>query len=802
MRRAMLLRAVVAGVLTIGVAGPQARGQAANQSLDGKVIKRVEVVGNVRTEAKYILDQVRAQAGQIYTRATSDQDLRTIAATERFVTVRAEVVPTTDDQVIVRFVVEERPLVVSVEVTGVRQFKEEQIRDGLTVRVGQGIDTFGIEVDRKTILDMYKKKGFGLTSVDVDKELLKQGVVRYAVIEGPKSVIRKVLFEGNSNIKSGRLKWKVTTKTTFWFFRKGILDDEKLMSDLVTVKEQYLKKGFLDARVSYSLEYSEDKKNVTVRFIVVEGPRYQVDKIEVSGNEVFSEAEVLRDNKLAPGAFAERDRIDALQKKIENLYGEQGYIYRNVELTTRYTDTPGKVDLRITITEGKPYLVGRVIVRGNPNVQDRVIRRQVRIYPDQTFDMVRVKKSIDRLKGTRLFQDVTITPITAAGNPDGVRDALVTVAEGQTGRFLVGAGVSTNAGLVGQISLEQSNFDIMNPPRDFGELMRGQAWKGAGQFFRILMEPGTEFQRYRVTFEEPYLLDSPYSFSNDFYYFTRERETWDEQRLGDIFAFGRRFGDIWSATLAFRAEQVTIKSPSDTNGNGISDANYFLTDPSTGRLVGPYNDSAQEVLDQKGSHFLTSIKPAVSRDTTDSRSFPTTGTRMSASWEQYGGIGGDVEMSKLVLKLDWFYPLYTDLFDRKTVFSLRNEAGFIFGDSPFFERFYAGGIGSLRGFEFRGVSPREGPRNDPIGGDFMWVSTAEVNFPIYEDLLRGVVFVDVGTVEPDITIENIRMDVGAGFRVTIPFFGQLPLAVDFAFPAIKKSGDKTQLISFSLGIPF
>lgn len=765
-----------------------------NVALQGLPIQRVEVLGNTRTETKLILDQVRAQAGQAYDRRQVDVDVRAIAALDLFLTVRAEVIPTPDNKVVVRYLVEERPTVTAVEITGNRRLKDEDIRDMLLTRVGQGIDQFSINTDVKAIEDQYRKDGYGQVSVEVDQDALKTGVVRYKITEGPRSRIRKVNFEGNTAIKTDALKWKISTKRYFWFFQKGLVNEDTLAADLQVIREQYQKKGYLDARANYVLDYSADKNDVTVRFIVNEGPRYKIRNLNITGNEVFSTGELLDEFSLRSGDWAQRDRVELMQKKLEDKYGANGYIYRVVETRSAYTDEPGVVDLNVTITEGKPYTVGRVIVRGNPNIQDRVIRRQVRIYPDQTYDLTLVKKSIDRLRAVRIFSDVKITPI---GDAPESRDALVEVQEGQTGRFLIGAGVSTNAGLVGQISLEQNNFDITNPPRSWDEFTSGQSFKGAGQFFRILLEPGTEFQRYRITFEEPYLFDSPYSFGNDFYYFTRARESWDERRIGDVITFGRRFGDIWSASVAFRAEQVEIRNPEDTNQNGISDANYFLGS------VGPFNDSAQEILDQKGSHFLTSIKPAIARDTTDSRIFPTTGSRLSFAWEQYGLLGGDLEFSKLVFKYDYFTWVAEDIFERKTVLSFRNEIGLIpFGESVFYERFYAGGIGSLRGFKFRGVSPRSGPLNDPVGGDFSWVSTIELNFPVWENILRGVVFTDFGTVEDDITISGIRASIGAGVRLTIPFFGQLPLALDVAVPISKQDGDKTQFLSFSLGIPF
>ncbi|MCL2646414.1 MAG: outer membrane protein assembly factor BamA [Phycisphaerales bacterium] len=796
------------GAQTTQPAG-RASGVAATASLEGLPILRVEVVGNVNTSDRLILDQVRAQPGQLYSRNQIDVDTRTIASLDRFVTVIPYVIPQEDPRthkvrgVVVQFRVEERSVMNAVEIKGNRQFKDQELRDALVSRVNGAIDQFTIQTDIRTIQEMYRKKGFAQASVAVDPELLKKGIVRFEITEGPRAQITSILFEGNYNVKSSYLKFKIQTHTYFWVFRKGILEDDKLQQDLVTIRDIYRKKGFLDARVGYFLDYSEDKTQLTLRFSIIEGPQYKIGNINVNwvGDAIFSREEVLGDlHKFGPGSYAEGDKLEALQRRIEDKYGREGYIYRDVKIDVLYTDVPGVVDVTFTITAGTPFLVGRVIVRGNSTIQDRVIRRQVRIYPDQTYDTVLVRQTIERLKGVQIIKEVRITP---TGNDPTVRDPLIEIAEGQTGKFMVGAGVSSNSGLVGQISIEQQNFDILNPPRSMGEFLRGQAWKGAGQYFQIMLAPGTEYQQYQVRFEEPYVFDSPYSFSNDMYYFTRWRESWDERRIGDVVTFGRRFGDVWGISLALRAEQVAIRRPQDANHNGITDTKYFLIDPKTGAQVGPYNDTAQEILDQQGSHFLTSIKPGVVRDTTDSRILPSSGSRTAFSWEQYGLMGGELTFSKIVVRFDKYFTLYEDLFDRKTTLAFRNEVGFdAFGDSAFYERFYAGGIGSLRGFKFRGVGPRSGPLKDPVGGDFEWVSTVEANFPIWEKILRGVVFVDVGTVESDITIRNIRSDVGFGARITVPLFGTpFPLAVDFAVPVTKGPKDETQLVSFSLGVP-
>ena len=209
---------------------------------------------------------------------------------------------------------------------------------------------------------------------------------------------------------------------------------------------------------------------------------------------------------------------------------------------------------------------------------------------------------------------------------------------------------------------------------------------------------------------------------------------------------------------------------------------------------------AQEILDAEGHSFLTSAGIALTRDTTNRGILPYRGTTTTVGWEAIGALGGDYSFHKLTGSFDWYHTLAEDLLDRKTIFSLHGDAGYIFGGSVFFERFYGGGIGSIRGFRFRGISPREGPAEDVVGGDFALTGSAEISFPLAGDVLRGVVFADVGTVEQDVRIGTIRSSVGSGIRLILPIMGQVPIAIDFAVPITKDDQDDTQLISFSLGI--
>jgi outer membrane protein insertion porin family len=413
-----------------------------------------------------------------------------------------------------------------------------------------------------------------------------------------------------------------------------------------------------------------------------------------------------------------------------------------------------------------------VRIRGNEKVDQKVFLREMRVVPGQLYNSAELLDAADRIRNTRLVSNVTITPI--GDEPDG-RDVLVEVQETQTIFFLVGAGLTSNSGILGNISYEQRNFDITNIPSSMDELFSRKAFRGGGQYFRILLEPGTEQTRARITFEEPYLFDQPYGFRSDLYYSTRQREHWDETHAGAALTLSHRFTNEVSGSITGRGEDVFIHAIDD-----------------------PFH-RAPEIIAAKGHSTLTSMAIGVRYDTTDNHVMPTKGMVMSGNYEYVGALGGDYDYHKFTLGFNYYQTVNEDLLERKTILTYRADAGYITGDAPFFERFYAGGIGSIRGFKFRGISPRSGPDEDPIGGSFSLSGSVELNFPIAGEALRGVVFADAGTVEPDFRIGTIRTSIGAGIRLTLPIFGQLPLALDFGIPITKDRQDDTRFISFSLG---
>jgi outer membrane protein insertion porin family len=354
---------------------------------------------------------------------------------------------------------------------------------------------------------------------------------------------------------------------------------------------------------------------------------------------------------------------------------------------------------------------------------------------------------------------------------DPAVDLDVVLSEAQTGRLMLGVAVNSDAGLVGQILLDEQNFDWTRFPRSWDDFASGRAWRGAGQRFRIEAAPGTEVQRYLVSFQEPYLWDSPISLGLSGSFFDRRYIDWDEQRLGGRVSLGYQWteNDL-SAALSYRGENINIRN--------ISAA-------------------IPELLEVEGDNVLHGFKYTIANDTRDSAFLATQGHYIELSFEQ---VIGSFSYPRVILDGRQYY-LLRERPDHsgRHVLTLSSRVGVTGNDTPIYENFFAGGYSTLRGFDFRGASPVK--NGVQVGGEFQWVSTVEYLFPLTaDDMIHGVTFVDFGTVEEDVEIKNFRVAPGFGLRITVPAMGPAPIALDFAFPVAKADFDDTQVFSFNIGL--
>jgi outer membrane protein insertion porin family len=754
------------------------------QELRGQAVEEVRVLGNKQVPTASILNVVRTRAGDPFDPETVREDYQRIYGLRKFSNVEAKVEPT-DTGVVVVFIVTEQRQISTITFRGNTAIDNDRLRAIINVSEGEAIDRFRLALARQGIENVYRDKNYPFAHVEVLPEpLAERGEVVFQVVEGPNVRVRNIDFVGAKSFGEDRLKRQIQTKTWVFVIRPGTFSPEVVEDDVAAIQRYYQNKGFADVRVGRKLIWSPDMSELQINFVVEEGPRYIVDRVSFRGISGVSEAQLRQNLRLREGMPYDADVVQRDVRSIVRAYSPLGYIYQpqltnpdpdylQVEPRQVFGREPGRVELVYDISEGKSFRVGRVIVKGNSRTQDKVVLREMRVVPGQLYNSAELQDAVERLRATPYFGGAQVTPI---GNDPEYRDVLVEVQEERTARFLVGAGINSNGGVGGNITYEQQNFDIMNWPRGWDELFSDRAFIGAGQTFRASVEPGTEATNISLFFSEPYIFDQNYGFSAEAYLRNRVREDYNDDRLGGRVSLTKRFNYVWSARLSLRGESVNITD---------------IDDPEI---------RADEILEEEGYSTLTSVGLQIRRDTTNRGLLPSEGTTTTLGWESFGAIGGDFTFQRFTLGWDGYKTLYEDLLDRKTILALHGDAGYITGDAPFFERFYGGGIGSVRGFQFRGISPRSGPDDDRVGGDFSLFGSAEVSFPLTGDNLRGVVFVDAGTVEEHFEFGTIRTSVGAGIRLVLPFLGQTPIAVDLAYPITKDDDDDTQIISFSFGI--
>lgn len=737
-------------------------------------VVEIQVVGNKQMSTPAVLGYLQTRVGAPYEEKVLRADEQRLLKTGRFLSVSAA--PTKTDQgVSIVFTVAERPLIAAVAIRGNTSIKTSKLEAGLPFGASDPLNEYSITTGREAIKGLYKEKGYHFVDVTVDREELKTSrTVVYTVVEGPKVAVKKVLFEGNTHYHSLTLLLKIGSKRRIWPFMAGKLDVEQVERDVDTLRNLYTSEGFLDAKVARRLAFTDDKSRVVITFGIEEGPRYTVNRVAFRGNTVFTDDKLAERLGLTAGEHFTLLGQERDVKKIKDTYGELGYIEARVVPRKVFKEQPGVLDLVYEITESDQYYVGRIDIQGNPVTDVRVIRRELRFYPEQIYNTVAVEESRRRLLETRLFDSVTITP---TGKEPGVRNALVQLREGRTAEFLVGFGISSSSGLLGNIRFTQRNFDILGWPKSFSDLFSKRTFRGAGQTLSIVAEPGTELMRFHINWFEPYLFDKPYSLGAKLFYFTRGRETYDESRYGTILSLGHRFPNRWYGELAARIEGVNI--------NNLD------------------WDAPPEVTAVDGTHVMLGLRPTLVRDRTDSRWMPSRGDRIRFSLEQ---VAGDFDFTSLSGDYRFYRTLWMDALDRKHVLATRIAAGHIFGDAPVFEKYYGGGLSSVRGFDYRGISPRSAGTDEPIGGDFMFFLGTEYRFPIIgqggKGKLQGVVFLDSGTVESEFDITTYRVSAGFGIRWFIPMFGPVPISLDFGFPLNKDDEDDTEILSFSFGWRF
>lgn len=754
------------------------------------VISDVIIQGNRHLSTEYIRNLLRTRPGQEFNAETLQEDVRALFSTRQFGNVYADKKDDGPGRVKVYVYIRDYPTVLEkVSYQGNLTLRVEDLEEVTGVRKGMPCNPIANKVACKRIVSRYNEDGRPFASCD----LLKGGEpgdteVIFNITEGPKVRIRDIQFSGNQFVSGGVLKTHIQSSAKFLGLPiGGTYNAAMLEHDQNELLKYYRSFGFHDVRIGRELIYTPDGREVTLLFHVHEGVRYRVaDTPQVYQASATSGAAVKNIphealeamGKMKAGQYYNQSTVEGDLARIKDYLGAQGHETRANAVPVFSADKPGIVQVRYEVENRPPARVGQIFIVGNERTRQNVILRQVPLFPGQVLNYPALREAERNLARLNIFeasQDGSVRPTVSVldnpADPDSpYKDVLVSVQEASTGSLMFGVGVNSDAGLTGSIVLNERNFDLFRVPTSFDDLLNG-AFRGAGQELRIEAVPGTQLQRYVVSLREPFLFDTPYSLTVSGFYYQRYFNEYHEERAGGRVTLGRKVSDYWSLLGTVRLENINVGSVA------------WFAPPDYTSVV--------------GNNFLAGFRAGAVRDSRDSPIRPTEGSLIDLAVEQ---VVGDYTFPLVTAE----YTQYWTAFQRadgsgRHVLSYHTQVGWAGSNTPVFERFFAGGFRSLRGFQFRGVGPDV--NGYKVGGDFMYLNSLEYQVPIRaNDNINLVAFVDSGTVSPRIDEwEAYRVSVGFGVRFVVPMLGPVPIALDFGFPVVKGNGDQEQIFNFFMG---
>ncbi len=478
--------------------------------------------------------------------------------------------------------------------------------------------------------------------------------------------------------------------------------------------------------------------------------------------------------------FTRRDLAADVQT-IRTVYLEKGYADVQVRFDQAHmAPEPGQkiYDLNYMVNEGPLYHIDLIRPRGNDKTKPAVITREMAISPGDRYDIRKIKQSIQRLRKLGYFSKVEVRAVGSRRVEPGkkYKELYVHVEEKGTSRLMLGVGGSSTGGVFGDLRFRDTNFDLSDTPRSWSDFVSGSAFAGGGQTLAVFLQPGTETSRFGFRWCEPWLNQRPVELGLSAAYSSREWDEYTVDKLGGSVTLGKRYPPTLTGFVGLRIHEVDV------------------TDVDS--------DAPPDVRDDKGTHEMLGVSVGVTRNTLDKLTLPTSGKKYTLSAELVGDAGLDA--LKLIAEGRKYKTVHEAPDKSKHVVSLWGRTSVIAGsDLPVFERFYAGGLGSVRGFAAHGISPTY--NGDPIGGEFKIEGGVEYLFPFIKDTARGVVFLDAGSVADDSfdigdALSDMRASTGVGLELVLPAAGGVPLAMYLGVPLKKESGDETEAFTFSLGI--
>ncbi|MFH1715159.1 MAG: outer membrane protein assembly factor BamA [Elusimicrobiota bacterium] len=737
------------------------------------VVKEIRILGNVHTKESLVRSEISTKKKHVYSEEKINEDIRAILATGKYEDAQVELIDD-EDGVVVVYNVKERPYITKMDFQGNDTVKTQKLKSKIESKINGSYNAVTLTQDEAKITDYYREKGYVDAKIesytDVNEDT-NEAVITIYISEGKKVLIKKVVFQGVTAFKQKKLFRLLKTK------RNKVYKEDVFQMDMEKVKFFYKNKGYLKVEIGEpEMVLDAEREFMTLVITVKEGMRYKVGNINFEGNTIFSKDDFAKEVVLKTGQMYGEENFQRSLQGIHDMYAERGYIRSSIDPEFIYNEEQNVVDFKFSIIENGIVYIDRIYIEGNDVTKDYVVRKQLVIKEGDSFNVKKVRRSQEQIYNLGFFQDVQIDVDENA--LDSANLAFI-VDEQKTGMASVGAGYSSQDGMLGTIQVSQINF------------------AGRAQKLNFMWEFGEKRQNYQISFTDPYFLRSDTSFGIDIFNTNRSREYvyiddygfsrsdwYTEERVGGRLRLGKKLSDIYTAGMSYSREQVRVSDVSD--------------DASSNHLA------LIEQQDQ-GTQKTNTLAVSGSRDTRDNVFDPSRGAKTNLSLELAGSflLGGHTNFTKITTAHSFFIPTFW-----KFVIGFNCQAGLVShfypsNDVPIYEKFYVGGAESVRGYDYRGDI---GPGS---GGNYMFVYNVEYKFPIVQEsnhtILQGAFFLDVGGMwdnQKKITLEigrrenDMRAGVGFGVRFKTPVF---PIRLDWGYGLNQREGKHPSQFYFTIG---
>ena len=723
-----------------------------------EIIADIRIKGQNRIEVDAIKRKIKTKAGDIFLSRRLTDDLKSIYSMGYFDDIRIETEKGPAGRVVI-FKVKEKPTIRAIRIKGNTIFDDKKILENMTIKKGSIFNVYQIQKNIGRIQVLYKEKHYHNTQIEYKTKSRPRNQIdlELKITEGKKTSIRKISFIGNQAVKSRKLKKLMTTseKGLFSFITSsGELNKENLGKDMDQITAYYHDQGYIQAKVGEpKIEFTDHWIDLT--FKIEEGKRFQVGKVAIEGDLILKAEELIKRLKITRKKYYSRETVRKDILMLTDLYSDKGYAQVNISPEIDRDPEAQLVNLTFRVVKGPEVYFEKIIISGNTSTRDKVIRRELKIYEQELFSSSRLKRGIRKLYRLDYFQNIKVD--THTGSAEDKMILKIDVEEKATGAFSFGGGYSTVDKFFLTAQVEKRNF------------------LGLGQTVAVRGKMGGRSTRFSLSFTEPWLFGIPLAAGIDLYNQTFDYDSYDKDSIGGKIRFSYPLHDFIRLYLSY--------------GYDISDVHAIQSYASS------------QIFDIEGENLTSKVAVTLRWDSRDRIFNATEGSDHRIS-VQYAGLGGDFAFTKVELDTGWYFPLLGD-----TVGYVHGKAGTVTenpgGKLPDFERFYLGGINSIRGYGWQDISAQDAAGAD-IGGEKMVQINIEYLIPLFKDEgIVGVVFFDTGDVygvDEDINLGQMHESVGIGIRWYSPVG---PIRLEYGYRLDEDSpGGRGGRVEFTMGMSF